>query len=336
MKKALLLSFGLVLTITLASAQRTADIGISGGVVHYIGDLANEKTIPFSAMGAGSSVTIRNFLNNPKSSGVQYRKLDMQLRFSWHRLQYDETSPIGGKSGMDLRNYLRGLNFRNDLFGTEIGFTYNITPNAKARLHKPKMSYFVMAGVGVFYGKPKADLFRGSTDINNRYHYWKDGTIRDVAENSGVAGNVIEKDGEYETDLSQWRTEGQGFGKEVNSVQPYSNWNIGIPLGAGIRYMHNKYLTITAEFNYYHFFTDYLDDVSGRYATYVELQSSFPDKAKYELAKYISDPTGRGTNGVIGPGTSPRGNPNMRDGFTYFSLEAAYKITWKRKGVYGR
>lgn len=316
--------------------QRTADVGISGGIVHYIGDLANEKTIPFSSMNAGSAITIRNFIGNSRHSGMQSRKLDLQLRFSWHRLQYDETAPIGDKQGMELRNYLRGINFRNDLFGTEVGFTYNITPNANIRLAKPKMTYYFMAGVGVFYGKPKADLFRGDVDINNRYFYWSDGTVRDAAENTKGIGNVISKDGKYETDLSQWRTEGQGFSKEVTGNKPYSNWSIGFPMGVGIRYMYNRLLTLSVEFSYYYFLTDYLDDVSSRYATYDELKSSFPDQTRFELAKYISDPTGRGTNGYIGPATSPRGNPSLKDGFTYFSLEASYKLIWKKKGVYGQ
>lgn len=337
MKKAILLSICLFSFSGLMRAQRTADVGLSGGIVHYIGDLANEKTFPMSAMNAGSAITIRNFINNPRVSGVRYTKLDLQVRFSWHRLQYDETSPIGNKKGIELRNYLRGINFRNDLFGTELGLTYNIIPNSKSKLSKPKFSYFFMAGVGVFYGKPKADLFRGAIDLNNRYYYWKDGTIRDAAENTKGIGNVIKKDGEYETDLSKWRTEGQGYSKESNSTTgTYSNWNIGLPFGAGVRYMVNKYFTLTAEFNYYYFLTDYLDDVSDRYATFEELKSSFPEPRQFALARYISDPSGFGTSGYPGPATSRRGNPSLKDGFSYFSIEGAYKFTWKKRGVYGR
>ena len=336
MKRILLLCFSSVWISSMSFGQRTADIGLSGGVVNYVGDLANEKTIPFSSANVGSALTIRNFINNPKNSGVQYRKLDLQVKLSWHRLQYDETSPIGNKKGTDLRNYLRGINFRNDLFGTELGLTYNIIPNRSARLMKPTINFYFMAGVGVFYGKPKADLFRGSVDINNRYFFWNDGTVRDVAENSGSAGHIVKKDGVYETDLSKWKTEGQGFSKEIATQPSYSNWNIGIPMAVGIRYLYNKMLTLSAEFSYYYFLTDYLDDVSNRYATYEELQNSFSDPKKLELAKYISDPTGRGTNGYIGKATSPRGNPGLKDGFTYFSIEAAYKITWKHKGIYGQ
>ncbi|MBL0104962.1 MAG: hypothetical protein IPP51_15090 [Bacteroidetes bacterium] len=317
-------------------AQRTANIALSGGVVNYIGDLANEKIFPFSSANTGAAITLRNFLNNPKKTHNQFPSFDMQLRLSWHRLQYDETTPIGGKKGKELRNYLRGIGFRNDVFGTEADFTYNIYINRYAPLSKPRFSIFLSGGVGVFYGKPKADLFRGSVDLANRYYVWNDGTIRDVAENSRGLGNIIEKDGVYETDLRTWMTEGQGYNKEVHSTQPYSNWNIAFPLGGGIRYSYSKLITISAEFNYYLFMTDYLDDVSGRYATYDELHRSFPDATQFELAKYISDPTGQGTDGTIGPATSPRGNPGMKDSFSYISLEFAYKFTWKGKGIYGQ
>src|SRR5205085_1913179 len=121
---------------------------------------------------------------------------DMQVRFSWHRLQYDETESIGDTKGNDLRNYKRGIGFRNDLFGSEVDFTYNIFPNLFSPLHKQKLSFFFLAGVGVFYGQPKADLFNGSQSPENRYYSWSDGTIRDAPENSKLAGNIIQKDGD--------------------------------------------------------------------------------------------------------------------------------------------
>ncbi len=317
-------------------AQRTADIALSGGVSNYMGDLGNEKYFPVSSANFGSAVTIRNFLNNPKRSGTYHRAFDMQVRFSWHRLQYDETSSIGNREGTELRNYQRGIGFRNDLFGTEVDFTYNFLFNKRAPLGKPKFMGFLMAGLGAFYGQPKADLFRGDVAIENRYYFWNDGTVRDRPENEKQIGEEVKRDGKYETNLHQWMTEGQGYSREIHSQNPYDLCNVAIPMGAGIRYFYNKLLTLSLEFNYYYFFTDYLDDVSGSYATYEELLSSFPDQAEFNIAKYISDPTGRGTNGYLGAATSPRGNPNLNDAYTYLSFEASYKITWKKKRIYGQ
>lgn len=336
MKTSLRLTFVLLFVTCVSVAQRTANISLSGGVTNYTGDLGNEKLFPFSSANTGAAITLRNFLNDPKKTKNLYPSFDAQIRLSWHRLQYDETSSIGDKKGSQLRNYLRGINFRNDLFGTEIDFTYNVFINRYAPLSKPRFSLFVSAGVGMFYGKPVADLFRGNASPENRYYFWKDGTIRDVAENDKQYGNIVQKDGSYETDLQKWMTEGQGYNKESNSKAPYSNFNVGFPIGGGVRYAFNKTLTLSAELNWYLFLSDYLDDVSGRYATYEELKASFPNATDYELAKYISDPTGYGTNGYVGPITSIRGNPDRKDSFSYLSIEMAYKFTWKQKGIYGQ
>ena len=263
-----------------------------------------------------------------------YKPLSMEVRLSWQRLQYDETEPLHGKSGMELRNYLRGLAFRNDLFGFAVNFTYTFYRNHNLSLYRQKWAYFIFVGVGSYLGKPKADLFRGETDLGNRYYFWVDGTVRDAPETSGH-GNVIKRDGEYETDLRDWGTEGLGYDKELHRDQPYEVCNMGFPMGFGIRYGLSKSITLSAEFQYVYVMNDYLDDASERYATYDELSAAFPgDAGKQELAKYISDPTGRGTNGEIGPMTSPRGNPHLKDAFTFLSLEFAYKIQWKKSGVY--
>ncbi|MFM2206834.1 MAG: hypothetical protein RL213_809 [Bacteroidota bacterium] len=314
-------------------AQRRAEIAVSGGVTNYVGDLANEALFPYSSARTGAAITFRNFAGNPR---IRYKTVDPYVRLSWHRLQYDESSPLGGKQGIDLRNYRRGLGFRNDLLGGEVGITYNIFLNRNQPLWKPSFSFFFSAGLGVFNGRPKADLFRGNIALDSRYYFWQDGTLRDRPENLQGTGTIVEKDGVYETDLQQWRTEGQGYSKEIKSATPYSLWNIGIPLGGGVRYVLNKQWTLSAEFDYYYFFTDYLDDVSDGYATYEELRAAFPDDGRFEIAKYISDPTGWGTNGYVGPYTSIRGNPGLKDAFTYVSFEVAYKFVWKKAGIYGQ
>lgn len=334
--KTLLLFLFFVLFSLHMSAQRYADVGLSSGVVNYVGDLANEKYIPYSSANTGLQITLRNFLNNQSKTRMMYKPLSFEIRLSWQRLQYDETAELKGKNGNELRNYLRGLSFRNDLFGLAANFTYTFYKNHNLSLYKQKFCYFVFAGIGTYYGKPKADLFNGDISLDNRYYHWDDGTVRDAPESIGKA-NIIEKDGKYETSLREWFTEGQGTNAEIHRQPAYEICNVGFPLGFGIRYGLSKDITLSAEFEYVYVMNDYLDDASERYATYDELSSSFPnDPEKFELAKYISDPSGRGTNGYIGPATSPRGNPDLFDTFTFISLEVAYKIQWKKKGIYGR
>lgn len=340
MKKILYLS-ALVATFificTTATAQRTADIGFSSGITDYFGDLGNDRGIfPWSSTNVGMAVTMRNFLNNPRKSRVRYTPFSVDARISWHRIGYDETAPIADMSGNELRNYFRGINFRSDIIGTAAHITYTYYPNRMQTLYHQKFCVFGFAGVGAFYGRPKADLFRGSPDMSNRYHIWSDGTLRDASERSGH-GNVIARDGTYETDLYKWRTEGQGDGIENVSKQQYPLINIGFPSGFGVRYGMSKLVTLSAEFAYYYFLTDYLDDVSDRYATSTEIKRNFPDDiTTQQLATYISDPSGRGTDGtLLMPPSSRRGNPKLKDSYTYISLEIAYHFKFKRREIYG-
>lgn len=337
MKKIITTSLLSIFFSSLLFAQRTAELSIGGGVVNYVGDLGNEKQFPVSSAQPGFQMTLRNFLNNPEKSRVLNKPLTMEMRISYQRLQYDETAAIGNTKGNELRNYLRGIGFRNDLFGFSTHATYTFYKNKNRPLYKQKFAYFLFAGVGVYYGKPTADLFNGDIDIKNRYYFWADGTVRNAPQvNSLSQADVIERDGVYETDLNDWMTEGQGYNKEVHRKKPYDNCNVGFPMGAGIRYGFKKNITLSAEFSYYYFLTDYLDDVSGRYATYDEINSSFAnDPVKQELARYISDPSGRGTNGFIGPVTSPRGNPNKPDSYTFINFEVSYKFQLSGRSVYG-
>lgn len=322
----------LLLMAAAGRAQQSLDIGLAAGTTGYFGDLGNDEFLQKSSMRPGLALTVRNFIAPRSITGMKYAPFNVEARLSWHRIGYDEVLPVDGKSGTALRNFGRGLNFRNDLLGLSTHFSYTYYPNRRLPLHQQSLALFVYTGVGIYYGRPKADLFKGDIQLSNRYHIWDDGTIRDAPESSG-AGNVIDRDGEYETDLLDWRTEGQGAYDESNpSRRMYSPWHLGIPLACGFRYGLNRNITLSVEFGYYKFFTDYLDDASDAYATYKQIEQNFAgDPVKQELAKYISDPTGWGTNGSVGPQTSRRGNPNITDSYSFINLEFAYRIAWNPK-----
>lgn len=333
MKKACLFLFLLLLSEA-TLAQHSMQLGISAGVTNYFGDLGNDEFLQASSICPGMSVTLRNIIPARRITGMHYSPVNLEARLSWNRIQYDEAVPIGDRSGAELRNYNRGLNFRNDLVGLSSHLSYTYYPNRRLPLHRQSMALFVYTGMGVFYGRPKADLFRGSIDIKNRYHHWNDGTLRDAPQSSGN-GNIVERDGDYETDLIDWRTEGQGAVDEAKSPKTmYSPWNIGIPMGFGFRYGLNRNITFSLEFAYYSFLTDYLDDVSDAYATYKEIEQLHPnDPIRQELLMYISDPTGLGTNGFVGPATSRRGNPAIKDSFSFISFDIAYRLNWAPRSI---
>jgi hypothetical protein len=306
-------------------AQRNLEIGLSTGVTHYYGDLGNwDSQIQWNSMRPALNLTFRDFFNNPKRYVT--RSITMEARISWFRIGYNEAAATGGLSGKDLHNWNRGLNFRTDLVGASAHLVLNAYREPFTPLFKQRFFMFFYLGAGIYHGRPKADLFRGDISLDNKYYFWEDGTIRDRPRGS-QGSEVIEQDGKYETDLYSWVTEGRGKGSTTSVVQRQSAWHIGIPMGMGVRYMITRRLSVGAEFSYYMFLTDMLDNVSERYATYDEIGGVYgADSTQQFLARYISDPTGFGSNGTSVGGTSSRGNPGLPDNFSYFAFEVSYKF----------
>lgn len=310
---------------TVVYAQRNLEIGLAMGADHFSGDLGNYTgAVQWNGIRPAMSITFRDYLNNPKRYIT--RALTTETRLSWHRLGYNELAPTGGKSGVELRNYHRGLNFRNDLFGISQHLVLNMYREPFQPLYEQRFFAFSYIGLGFFYGRPKGDLFHGAADLSNRYYAWADGTIRNAPRGTEGA-EVIGQDGTYETDLYRWVTEGTGGGKEGHALsKPNSPWHVGVPIGFGMRYMVTREISVGMEFSYYMFFTDMLDAVSDRYATYAEIGQAYPDSTQQYMARYISDPTGWGTDGKESLFTSRRGNPGLPDSFSYFSIEISYKF----------
>lgn len=306
-------------------AQRHLEIGVGGGITHYYGDLGNiDGPVQWNSARPGMQITFRDFLNNKKRYIT--RSLTTEARISWFRIGYDETAPMRGVDVTELKNYRRGLSFRNDLLGVSTHLVLNAYREPYTPLFQQRFFMYFHVGVGIYHGRPKADLFRGDVDPANRYYFWEDGTVRDAPRQTPGA-NVVQRDGKYETDLYSWLTEGGAGAGESSSGQRFSPWHVGVPMGAGVRVMATRKLSVGIEYCYLMFMTDMLDDVSDRYATYEEIDATYPGLREQTLARYISDPTGWGTNGEINPIiTSRRGNPGLLDSFSYFTLEVSYKF----------
>jgi hypothetical protein len=131
MKKLILVAALAAVSTLPAMAQRSFEVGFSSGITNYFGDLGNDSWIQATSTQPGAAITFRNFLGAGGFSGNFYRPFSMEVRLSWNRLQYDESEPIGGRKGFDLRNYGRGIGFRNDLFGTSVHFSYTYYANPK-------------------------------------------------------------------------------------------------------------------------------------------------------------------------------------------------------------
>lgn len=107
--------------------------------------------------------------------------------------------------------------------------------------------------------------------------------------------------------LRAYKTEGQ--------ENTYSNKALNIPLGAGLKYALTEKLTVASELGYRIVFSDYLDDVSSRYADFSSLPT---DDVRRQLAdrSVIKNPAG-----------VQRGDGKPRD--TYFFLFLTLSYTFK-------
>jgi hypothetical protein len=307
-------------------AQRHLEIGVSPLVTHYHGDLGNyDRTMQWNGLRPGVQVTFRDFLNNPKRYVT--RSLTCEGRISWFRVGYDERAPIKGMDVKELKNYGRGLSFRNDLVGASGHLVLNAYREPFTPLFQQRFYMTFQIGLGIYHGRPKADLFRGDIALENRYYSWRTGELGN-APASDPDAEVVQRDGVYETDLYSWMTEGGTGATESGRTQRISPWHVGVPMGAGIRYMLTKQMSVGMEFSYIMFMDDMIDDVSDRYATFDEIDAAYVgDPVQQALARYISDPTGRGSNGTPNPVfTSPRGNPGLLDSVSFLSFELSYKF----------
>ncbi|MBT2557736.1 hypothetical protein J7E24_08065 [Hymenobacter sp. ISL-91] len=165
---------------------------------------------------------------------------------------------------------------------------------------------FELAGVGIF------DLVENRNNYIKRpdfvpYLFGGVGVIRHNPKGENATGNIVA--------LQPLRTEGQSSG--------YSLTQFVIPFGAGARYKLNKSFDIGLELGFRKTFTDYLDDVSGNYASLNDLGS---EQAQY-FGYYI---TGANTTGY--PGTydesiqsgQMRGKSNEKDWYTTLGVSVNY------------
>ncbi|NND77605.1 MAG: hypothetical protein HKN39_05430 [Flavobacteriales bacterium] len=101
---------------------------------------------------------------------------------------------------------------------------------------------------------------------------------------AGIAGFLHEPIGEYNgnnpafagqsTSLRELRTEGQETAYDVQGIS--------VPMGFGFYFTYNRRIRLGWEMGYRMTFTDYLDDISGNYATDSELDGD-PERIAYAM-----------------------------------------------------
>jgi len=131
---------------------------------------------------------------------------------------------------------------------------------------------------------------------------------------------TIDRNGN-KVNLHDWDTEGEGL---PGYPAPYHRAQINLQFGFGTRYEITDGFSLGFEFCYRKLFTDYLDDVSGKYVDPAVIDYYVTNPAVALEMKQLSF---RGDE--INPAakvsvTEPRGNPSKKDVYYSFQLTATY------------
>ena len=129
-------------------------------------------------------------------------------------------------------------------------------------------------------------------------------------------------DGSWEW-LKGFNTEGQTLSP---TREPYSRFQLAIPLGVGIKYAIDRRWLISLEYGLRKTFTDYIDDVSTTYYPNDQILTEYGTSAAL-----AADPT-EGT----WIGSEPyqqRGDPTDNDSYMFLIIGANYKLKTTRRGL---
>ncbi len=123
--------------------------------------------------------------------------------------------------------------------------------------------------------------------------------------------------------LRKLHTEGQGL---PGGPKQYSNFSISIPVGIGVRHAVNKKWSVGAELSFRKTFTDYIDDVSGRYYDKSKLTQAYGS-----VSAALADPSIGNIPGATLPNGdgigAQRGDPRYKDAYMFFTINIGYKFT---------
>jgi len=201
-----------------------SSVGVGIGTSYYFGDLSKDKTLAgarISSLGAHFAYLYPISKSILAKASLNYNKL--------------------GQFGMDTASVYH--NFKTSILGIDLGARYRLDNDVVMSSQLP-FSLFIGAGVGFSIFNVKEDQL----DVNNqRYNYWIDGTVRNVAENDLDAQNseFIYRDYNFETEI---QTQNNSF------LYSY------LELGFGLKITSN----LNVQFSYKHnfAFSDELDGLS--------------------------------------------------------------------------
>ena len=213
-----------------SKSKRFTCFGGGLGAANYFGDLA-----PRSTKTSSDIQSTKTYITIYHLSRV-HPNVNIRTQLSFLQLKGDDfsVSRLSDPTSSDIGRFKRNLSFRNNIFEVSSCGIFELFPTDRGYLRRNFVNPYAVLGISLFHHNPqtKTPIVKGSTSD------W--------------------------IDLQPLGTEGQ-FTGVTGTPRPYSLWQIGVPLGGGVRYRLMDKWDLSVEFCYRFVFTDYLDDVSGRY-----------------------------------------------------------------------
>ena len=206
-------------------------IGFGTGMLSFYGDL------------------YKNHLQSPWNSRLAY---DLTVSQPLSKSLYLNFYVMFGKLGANERSSIRNENFESEirLGGLNLMYDFsNFFPVKKYRCRP-----WIATGFEGFEFLSKTDLY---DRYGNKYYYWYDGSIKNMAEGSPGSQNAVNlvRDYTYESDIRQLNKD--GFGK-------YAERSWAVPVGLGFLLHLNKKVDFKMGTTVHLTFTDYIDGISGK------------------------------------------------------------------------
>ncbi|MBF9142495.1 DUF6089 family protein [Hymenobacter properus] len=224
-----------------------------------------------------------------------YPRVSGRFGLSYGRISGDDAL-AANQNDPDARfRYNRNMSFRNDILEASAVAIIDLIENRNNYLKRPDFVPYVFAGVAGFYHNPKGLVGKNNLGLT---------------------------EGEYIA-LADLRTEGQD--------SKYGQTQFSIPFGGGIRYRINRNFDASLEIGWRKTFTDYLDDVGGKYG---DVSNGTPAQKYFgrDITRSISLRDGTFNEGTFpgftAPGLAQRGDKgNKTDWYIVTGVTLNYILT---------
>mgnify|MGYP006910063296 CR=1 FL=1 len=160
---------------------------------------------------------------------------------------------FGGNILGDEKSEARTLNFRSNVLAPQLGLSFNFLYWAGGGNLREHFSMYLFAGVEAVFFRVAGDLKNSS---NETYHYWSDGSIRNMPETAAHQNDAAEIKRDYIYETNYHNLDFDNFGNVPRS-------GLGLPLGLSAEMKFGNF-GIRVGAVYHYTLTDHLDNITSK------------------------------------------------------------------------